>query len=564
MNQRQSIKTILIISTGMVLVIAQIVSGLVQYREQSSMARNQIRAVAEQAVQPLINLASDAIDGGNAMNLNNKEARSLYGATGVLFLRMVGTSAGAPKTEWSEAIPPQKIAHDFVAKGQDGVKLAGMAHTAGLLEDQLLYVVRIPLASVKNGGELVAVFSAAELAGLKGQVAQRVGSLSLLIILLGILPIWWLGRRIARPLETVVGAAEYVIANDDFSRTVPETGTLETIRVGQAFNQLLQKFRTIIVDTKRSSGSISDASQEIASGNADLSSRTESQAASLEETASSMQELTNAVKQNADNARQANQLAKSASTVAIKGGEVVAQVVDTMKGINDSARKISEIINVIDGIAFQTNILALNAAVEAARAGEQGRGFAVVATEVRNLAGRSAVAAKEIKSLINASVERVAKGTILVDQAGATMTEIEGSIRRVTDIMGEISAASNEQSQGVAQIGEAIQQMDQATQQNAALVEVMAAAALSLRGQAQEMVSAVAVFKLSEMHRPRTAPTLSSTAKGYKSPERRTQVALARPPAWASVRRTPVKAISHVLAKPAVTDKGRGEDWETF
>jgi methyl-accepting chemotaxis protein len=235
-----------------------------------------------------------------------------------------------------------------------------------------------------------------------------------------------------------------------------------------------------------------------------------------------------------------------------------------MKGINDSARKISEIINVIDGIAFQTNILALNAAVEAARAGEQGRGFAVVATEVRNLAGRSAVAAKEIKSLINASVERVEQGTILVDQAGATMAEIEGSIRRVTDIMGEISAASNEQSQGVAQIGEAIQQMDQATQQNAALVEEMAAAALSLRGQAQEMVSAVAVFKLSEIHRPRTAPSLSSTAKGYKSPERRTPVALARPPAWASAGRTPAKAISVVRAKPAVTESGRGEDWETF
>ena len=192
-SERQSIKTILIISTSMVLVIAQIISGLVQYRDQASMARNQISAVAEQAVQPLISLASNAIDGGNAMILNNKEAQSLYGATRVLFLRMEGTSAGAPKTEWSEAIAPQKIAYEFVAKGQDGVKLAGVVQSGGLLEDERLYVVRIPLPSVKNGGELIAVFSAAELEGLKKQVVLRVGGVCLIITLLGILPIWWFG-----------------------------------------------------------------------------------------------------------------------------------------------------------------------------------------------------------------------------------------------------------------------------------------------------------------------------------------------------------------------------------
>ena len=498
MNERQSIKTILIISTSMVLVIAQIVSGLVQYREQSSMAHNQIRAVAEQAVQPLINLAGDAINGGNAMILNNKEARSLYGATGVLFLRMVGTSAGAPKTDWSEAIPPQKIEHDFVAKDQDGVKLAGAAQTAGLLEDQLLYVVRIPLASVKNGGELMAVFSAAELAGLKGQVALRVGSVSLLIILLSILPIWWLGRRIARPLETVVSAAEYVIANDDFSRTVPETGTLETVRVGQALNQLLQKFRTIIVDTKQSSESIADASREIASGNADLSARTESQASSLEETASSMDEMANTVKQNAENARLANQLVASTSEVAVKGGRVVGQVVDTMASIKESSRKIVDIISVIDGIAFQTNILALNAAVEAARAGEQGRGFAVVASEVRSLAQRSADAAKEIKVLIEDSVGKVDAGGKLVDEAGKTMEEIVTSVKRVTGIMSEIAAASQQQRSDIEQVTQAIGQMDNATQQNAALVEEAAAAAHSLQEQAAKLAEAVNVFKLGE------------------------------------------------------------------
>ena len=252
----------------------------------------------------------------------------------------------------------------------------------------------------------------------------------------------------------------------------------------------------VVAQVRQNSESLATASAEIAQGNQDLSARTESQASALEQTAASMEELGATVKQNADNARQANQLAQSASSVAIKGGEVVAQVVETMKGINESSNKIADIIQVIDGIAFQTNILALNAAVEAARAGEQGRGFAVVASEVRSLAGRSADAAKEIKTLINTSVERVEHGTVQVDQAGATMAEVVSSIRRVTDIMAEISAASSEQAAGVAQVGEAVTHMDQATQQNAALVEEMAAAASSLKSQAQELVQTVAVFKL--------------------------------------------------------------------
>ena len=242
--------------------------------------------------------------------------------------------------------------------------------------------------------------------------------------------------------------------------------------------------------------SVATASAQIAAGNNDLSARTEAQASALQQTAASMEELGSTVKQNADNARQANQLALQASGVAVDGGEVVGQVVDTMRGINESSRKIADIISVIDGIAFQTNILALNAAVEAARAGEQGRGFAVVAGEVRSLAQRSAEAAKEIKALITASVERVEHGTALVDKAGATMQEVVAAIRRVTDIMGEISAASNEQNAGVGQITEAVMQMDRATQQNAALVEESAAAAESLRAQALQLVEAVAIFKL--------------------------------------------------------------------
>jgi methyl-accepting chemotaxis protein-1 (serine sensor receptor) len=241
---------------------------------------------------------------------------------------------------------------------------------------------------------------------------------------------------------------------------------------------------------------VASASSQIATGNSDLSMRTEQQASALQETAASMEQLGTAVRHNADNASQANQLARGASEVAQRGGDVVGEVVETMRGINESSRRIGDIIGVIDGIAFQTNILALNAAVEAARAGEQGRGFAVVAGEVRNLAQRSAEAAREIKQLIAASVERVERGTAQVDRAGATMKEIVGAVGRVTDIMGEISSASAQQSAGVAQVGNAVGQMDTATQQNAALVEQSAAAAESLRGQARELVEAVAVFRL--------------------------------------------------------------------
>ncbi len=256
------------------------------------------------------------------------------------------------------------------------------------------------------------------------------------------------------------------------------------------------KLSTVVAHVRQSSGQVATGSEEIAQGNSDLSSRTEEQASALEQTAASMEELGATVKQNAENAHQASQLAQGASAVAVKGGNVVAQAVETMREINDASRKIGDIISVIEGIAFQTNILALNAAVEAARAGEQGRGFAVVASEVRSLAGRSAEAAKEIKSLITDSVNRVARGTELVDLAGTTMTEVVSSIKRVTDIMAEISAASTEQAQGVAQVGEAVVQMDQTTQQNAALVEEMAAAASSLESQAQELVQVVAAFKL--------------------------------------------------------------------
>jgi len=332
--------------------------------------------------------------------------------------------------------------------------------------------------------------------------ALVLGALSIVLVSFGLS--FALDRLVLRPVggnpEDAAAIAGRV-AQGDLSQAI-------ALRSGDASSMMAQLQRmqqslvSLVSHVRQGSEGLATASAEIAQGNNDLSARTEQQASALEQTAASMEELGATVKQNADNARQANQLAQSASAVAVRGGEVVAQVVDTMKGINDSSRKIADIISVIDGIAFQTNILALNAAVEAARAGEQGRGFAVVASEVRSLAGRSADAAKEIKSLISVSVQRVEQGTALVDQAGITMTEVVGSIKRVTDLMGEISSASDEQAQGVAQVGEAVMQMDQVTQQNAALVEEMAAAASSLKSQAEELVQTVAVFNLGGRGRP--------------------------------------------------------------
>ena len=334
------------------------------------------------------------------------------------------------------------------------------------------------------------------------QVLLGVGTL--VAVALGALMGLTVTRSIVRPLQQGQQAAES-IADGDLTHPITASGNDETGQLLQALSTMQSRLATIVGNMRYSAEDVATASAEIASGNNDLSARTEQQASALEETAASMEELGSTVRQNADNARTANQLAMSASTVAQQGGDVVAEVVDTMKGINDSSRKIADIISVIDGIAFQTNILALNAAVEAARAGEQGRGFAVVASEVRNLAQRSAEAAKEIKGLIHASVERVELGTTLVDKAGATMTEVVASIRRVTDIVGEISAASSEQSAGVAQAGDAITETDQATQQNAALVVQSAAAADSLKVQAQQLVQAVAVFRLADSEA--SAPT---------------------------------------------------------
>jgi methyl-accepting chemotaxis protein-1 (serine sensor receptor) len=373
-------------------------------------------------------------------------------------------------------------------------------------------------------------------------------------------------RGTSRSLRHAVDIA-HGIAQGELNQTITPDGRDEVAQVLIALAQMQDNLAKVVSSVRSGSEGVATASAQIASGNHDLSARTEQQASALEQTAASMEQLSATVKQNAENAQQANQMTQAASSTALQGGEVVAQVVETMKHINDSSKRIFDIIGVIDGIAFQTNILALNAAVEAARAGEQGRGFAVVASEVRSLAGRSAEAAKEIKTLIGASVDRVAQGTALVDQAGATMGEVVTSIRRVTDIMGEISSASREQSQGVSQVGEAVTQMDQVTQQNAALVEEMAAAASSLKAQAQELVQTVAVFKLGgngaqhdtphpEAVRSQVAVRVSQFAsKKFKSVELRSLPPLSKQAA---------RPASLKLASQTAMPAGKEGDWESF
>jgi methyl-accepting chemotaxis protein len=384
-----------------------------------------------------------------------------------------------------------------------------------------------------------------------GRSSTLITILTSCAVLLGAVCSWFLTVGITRPIRAAVGVAETVASGDLTRRIEASTGD-ETGALLRALRHMNDSLVAIVGEVRGGTDMIAIASREISAGNLDLSARTEQQAGALEETAASMEELTTTVRQNADNARQANQLAITASDVAAKGGAVVGEVITTMGSINESARKIVDIIGVIDGIAFQTNILALNAAVEAARAGDQGRGFAVVASEVRTLAQRSAAAAREIKELIGDSVQKVDTGARLVDQAGATMDEVVTSIRRVTDIMAEIASASQEQTGGIEQVNQAIGQMDQVTQQNAALVEESAAAAASMQDQAAKLAEVVGVFKLERNVAPATARATAPAAPVAR-------VAIPRAPRPAAARST--RAIVAPAAKrPAVA----AAEWEEF
>jgi methyl-accepting chemotaxis protein len=436
------------------------------------------------------------------------------------------------------------VRKNYLSSRDQLIKLKEEGKTAEA--DEVLTKLYLPAS--ESYQSIVAQFLAVQrknLDQIKGQIVDskkaaqtKVLVLAALSLVCGIALSWWLTVGITGPVRRAVASARRV-ADGDLTEDIEVTSSDELGQLQQALKDMNGNLLKIVREIRTGTDAMATASSEIAAGNLDLSSRTEQQAASIEETASSMEELTSTVKQNADNAMQANTLTNNAAEVATEGGAVVAEVVKTMADITTSSKKIVDIIGVIDGIAFQTNILALNAAVEAARAGEQGRGFAVVAAEVRTLAQRSASAAKEIKGLIDASVDRVDAGSTLVQRAGATMGQIVSSVQRVTDIMAEITAASREQSAGIEEVNRAIAQMDQVTQQNAALVEESAAAAGSMHDQANGLAQAVSAFKLG------TEPAPART-----SPPARTAPRAAAKPALSAPARAPRKAAS--------------DEWEQF
>jgi methyl-accepting chemotaxis protein len=454
----------------------------------------------------------------------------------------------------------------FAAKNAGDLEGATKIYEGEMTQSRIRYLAALKAFSDKQAASLDA--TAVEIQKQYQSGRTLLVMLGLAAIVMGVFAAWWITRTITQPINEAVKVAE-TVSSGDLTSDIQVSSNDETGQLMNALKTMNTNLVNIVGQVRNGTDLIATASTEIAAGNQDLSSRTEEQASSLEETASSMEQLTSTVRFNAENARQANELAISASEIASRGGSVVGEVVNTMGSINDSSRKIVDIISVIDGIAFQTNILALNAAVEAARAGEQGRGFAVVASEVRNLAQRSASAAKDIKGLIDDSVQKVQMGSELVDKAGQTMEEIVQSISRVTQIMTQISNASEEQSIGIAQVNDAITQMDQVTQQNAALVEQAAAAAESMQEQSAKLADVVSVFKLDGSNAA-PAPALARPAAPARAalPRRTSAVAVpkraaaARAPAAASSAAAPASASA--APRKATVAANESDGWEEF
>ena len=474
MARYHSVKTTLFIGICAVLAMSQLVAGMMQYRNQSGMAREQIRIVSEVAVQPLINLASNGINGGNTMILNNGDAKSLYAASRVLYLKMSGTSAGAEKTDFSDAIPPQKVEHEFLAPNQDAERLKAAAQGSGLLTTQQWYVVRIPLQEVKNGGELVAVFSAAELEGLEWRVFRNVGGISLLVFGIGVVMAMWMGRRIAGPIEGMAQRMAAITTSLDLNARLAEDRDDEMGEIARNFNSLLSTQQGLMRDILDSAEQVLTAAQELHRDAEQMSCEAEQQKSRTSSTTRSIATMTDSIAQVADSTRDVSSVSDQAMAAATEGGAAVNSAATSMARIADSVRQsgemikslgrrsnqISGIIQVIREIADQTNLLALNAAIEAARAGEQGRGFAVVADEVRKLAERTAAATGEIGDMIRmihdetaqavASTEAgdrlVVEGVALAEQAGSAIARINDSIGATVKQIHGIAAATQEQS----------------------------------------------------------------------------------------------------------------------
>ena len=523
----------------------QEVGTMVKTRYPKTVIANSIKADVNEATRSMLNVLIMTDPSQISKELANIEARnasataalaglskSTTDAKGIEILKAIGTIR-------DKFIPAQTSFVGLI--NEDKKDDAMIKFMFSLRPQQNKYFEQLDRFIAYQNAEMVSAGEVA--AATTGRTQFLIMVLAAVAAVISVVVAFFATRSITAPLNEAVGVAQRV-ADGDLTSVIEVNGSDETGQMMASLKHMNASLIKIVAEVRAGTDAIAEASSEIASGNLDLSARTEQQASSLGQTSSSMRELTDTVQQNADNARQANQLAAKASEVAVRGGSVVSHVIDTMGSITASSKKIVDIIGVIDGIAFQTNILALNAAVEAARAGEQGRGFAVVASEVRNLAQRSAAAAKEIKALIGDSVEKVREGSNLVEQAGVTMEEVVASVRRVTDIMGEITSASQEQSAGIAQVNNTILEMDETTQQNAALVEEAAAAAASMQDQAANLARVVSVFKLdhSPVHSVKSTPV--SSAK--PAPALKKEITVSERPA-------------RIAAK-----QSNGSDWEEF